>query len=80
MLGGQPIDRSDGSHSYIQQVAQKFRPADQLVLVIALEGTRKKAEFWKSGFYYIDLNANVPIVFAFADYFEAIISPKQDFQ
>ena len=67
ILGGLPIDRS-GSHSYVQQVTQKFRDADQLVLVIAPEGTRKKAEFWKSGFYYIALNANVPIAFAFVDY------------
>jgi hypothetical protein len=32
------------------------------------EGTRSKNRYWKSGFYYIALGAQVPIVMAYMDY------------
>ena len=32
------------------------------------EGTRSKARYWKTGFYYIALGAHVPIVMAYMDY------------
>ena len=37
-------------------------------LVIAPEGTRKRVERWKSGFYHIAHGAKVPIVLGFLDY------------
>jgi 1-acyl-sn-glycerol-3-phosphate acyltransferase len=39
-----------------------------LILVIAPEGTRKRGEYWKSGFYHVALRANVPIAASFLDY------------
>jgi len=39
-----------------------------LILVISPEGTRKKVQYWKTGFYYIAQGAHVPIVLAFMDY------------
>ena len=39
-----------------------------MALAIGPEGTRKKTDHWKKGFYYIALGAQVPIVFGFADY------------
>ena len=50
------------------------------------EGTRKKRDHWKKGFYYIALGANVPLAFAFADYerkvtgFGPAIMPTGDIQ
>ena len=66
-LGGIPVDRRS-PHKYVEQIVEAFRQRDELVLVIAPEGTRKKTEYWKSGFYHIALGAGVPIALGFADY------------
>ena len=39
-----------------------------LQLVVPPEGTRGKTRQWKTGFYYIALQAQVPIVLAYMDY------------
>ena len=66
-FGGIPIDRTIHS-SVIERVAEMFNNSERLVIAITPEGTRSKTEFWKSGFYYIALNAKVPVAFAFLDY------------
>ncbi len=66
-FGGIPIDRTIHS-SVIERVAEMFNSSERLVLGITPEGTRSKTEYWKSGFYYIALNAKVPVAFAFLDY------------
>ena len=38
------------------------------MICLAPEGTRKKTAYWRSGFYYIALGANVPIALAYLDY------------
>lgn len=38
------------------------------ILAIAPEGTRKNVKKWKTGFYYIALNANLPILMVSFDY------------
>ena len=45
-------------------------------MVIAPEGTRGKRKQWKTGFYHIALNANVPIALGYLDFEvkEAIIN------
>lgn len=65
-LGGIPVQRSE-HHQLVKAIAQEFRSRESLWLCMAPEGTRKKTDFWRSGFYYIALEANVPIVFAFLD-------------
>ncbi len=66
-LGMIPIDRS--SHQdYVQQFAGIFEKHDRFVLAVSPEGTRKKTEYWKSGFYHIARGAGVPIALAFVDY------------
>ncbi len=37
-------------------------------LAVTPEGTRKKVEEWKKGFYYIAEKAQVPIMIAYFDY------------
>ena len=39
-----------------------------LIIGIAAKGTRKQSPYWKSGFYHIAHQAQIPIVFAFLDY------------
>jgi 1-acyl-sn-glycerol-3-phosphate acyltransferase len=60
-LGGIPVVRS-ASHNVVAQVAAEFQRKDQMVLAVAPEGTRRKVESWKSGYWHIARAANVPIV------------------
>ncbi len=66
-LGAIPIDRSL-SHNIVEQMTSKFKESEKFVLALAPEGTRHRKDCWKSGFYHIALNANVPILLAFIDY------------
>jgi 1-acyl-sn-glycerol-3-phosphate acyltransferase len=51
--------------------ANAIKAADGNVQVIVPpEGTRSKARYWKTGFYYIALGAQVPILMAYLDYTE----------
>ncbi|MBS1951361.1 MAG: Acyltransferase [Cytophagales bacterium] len=61
LLGGYPVDRSS-SHDMVQQVVNLFNEHDEFVLAIAPEGTRKKVERLKTGFYFIAKAAHVPII------------------
>jgi 1-acyl-sn-glycerol-3-phosphate acyltransferase len=60
-LGGMPVDRS-ASNALVSGIVAEFARRDQLVLVVAPEGTRKKVDRWKTGFYHIARGANLPIV------------------
>jgi 1-acyl-sn-glycerol-3-phosphate acyltransferase len=66
-LGGVPVDRRS-PQNLVQQVAERFAKSDALVLAVPPEGTRKKVEYWKSGFYQIARAANVPLVLGFLDF------------
>ncbi|MEM6274476.1 MAG: 1-acyl-sn-glycerol-3-phosphate acyltransferase [Myxococcota bacterium] len=66
-LNGLPIDRR-GGRDMVSSVAAEFQARDELLLCIAPEGTRSRAEFWKSGFYHIARRARVPILMGFIDY------------
>lgn len=66
-LGGIPVDRS-AANGFIEQIAERFNHSEEMILAIAPEGTRKKTDYWKTGFYYIALKANVPICLGYIDY------------
>ena len=71
-LGGIPVNRSS-STNLVAASAQALRNADGPVqLVIPPVGTRSKTPYWKTGFYYIALEANVPILMAYMDYHKKI--------
>src|SRR5258706_1331720 len=61
LLGGHPVDRSS-SHDLVHQVVSIFNSHEKFVLALAPEGTRKKVDRLKTGFYYIAKQASVPIV------------------
>ena len=65
--GGIPVDRT-GNTKLVDQLKIEFDKTDELALVLSPEGTRKRVDKWKSGFYYIAKNANVPIVCGYLDY------------
>ncbi len=66
-LGGVPVDRSH-SQNTVKQITKCFRQHEKFHLLITPEGTRKRVNKWKKGFYFIALNAKVPILLAFLDY------------
>ena len=66
-LGGIPIERSR-SENRVAEMAQVFSDRAALGLVVPAEATRSRAEYWKSGFYYIAMAAKVPVVMSYLDY------------
>jgi 1-acyl-sn-glycerol-3-phosphate acyltransferase len=67
-LGGIPVHREQ-SNNLVAASADAIRAADGPVqLIVPPEGTRSKTRYWKTGFYYISLGAQVPIVMAYMDY------------
>jgi 1-acyl-sn-glycerol-3-phosphate acyltransferase len=65
--GAVSIDR-DRARDVVDQMIAEFDRRDELVLVIPPEGTRGRAEYWKSGFYRIALGAKVPVVPGYLDF------------
>jgi 1-acyl-sn-glycerol-3-phosphate acyltransferase len=66
-LGGIPVDRKKKT-SLSDQMVEIFAASEHFQLAVAPEGTRKKNVHWKTGFYYIAINAGVPISLAYIDY------------
>jgi 1-acyl-sn-glycerol-3-phosphate acyltransferase len=60
-MGGEPLDRSGGKNK-VDSVAAIFDKKETFRLAVLPEGTRKKVAEIKTGFYYIALKANVPII------------------
>jgi len=67
-LGGIAVHR-EKSNNLVAASAEAIRAADgPLQLVVPPEGTRSKTRYWKTGFYWIAVTAEVPIVMAYMDY------------
>jgi 1-acyl-sn-glycerol-3-phosphate acyltransferase len=60
-MGGEPLDRKGGLNK-VDSIAAIFERKEIFRLAVAPEGTREKVTTLKTGFYYIALKANVPIV------------------
>lgn len=66
-LGGEPIDRA-ARHGTVEVAIERFQTRQAWVLALSPEGTRRRTERWKTGFYRIALGAGVPIVPIAIDY------------
>lgn len=66
-LGGTPVDRS-GSNNLVEAVVAKFNASERLVIALSPEGTRKKVDKLRTGFYHIARQAQVPILMAALDF------------
>jgi 1-acyl-sn-glycerol-3-phosphate acyltransferase len=77
-MGGAPLDRS-GNLNKVDAIANVFEHRDVLRMAIAPEGTRKKVNKLKSGFYFIALKAKVPIIPVGFDYGKRQVSLGQPF-
>lgn len=66
-IGIIPINR-DSPHGVTQEIIDIIKQKEQIWIAIAPEGTRKKAEKIKSGFYHIAMGAQIPIAIFSLDY------------
>ena len=67
LLGGAPVDRFTKENK-VEAIAQLFDEHEEFRLTLAPEGTRKKVEKWRTGFYYIAKSAKVPIIMFTLDF------------
>ncbi|MEX5444270.1 1-acyl-sn-glycerol-3-phosphate acyltransferase [Acinetobacter schindleri] len=72
-MGGIGIDRrpkqaGESRPSMVQVMTDLFKQHPELVMLVTPEGTRARQERWKTGFYYVAVNAGVPIALAYMDY------------
>lgn len=65
--GGIPVNRA-GHSNVVDQVVGMFAAHAELRIALCPEGTRQRAAYWRTGFYYIALGAGVPILLGYADY------------
>jgi len=65
-MGGISIDRANAA-GVVAEVVAHATSAERYQLVIAAEGTRKPGRYWKSGFYRIAQQADIPICLGFCD-------------
>jgi 1-acyl-sn-glycerol-3-phosphate acyltransferase len=83
-FGGVPVHR-DAPDGVVEQAAAVLAPSRSAFLAIAPEGTRRKVERWKSGFWRIARAAGAPILPVAFDYrtravvLGALFAPTADY-
>lgn len=65
-LGGIAVDRSK-RNNLVDAAADILRSTDKIVLCVPPEGTRKKVDYWRSGFYHMARAAGVPVFLSWVD-------------
>ena len=66
-LGGVPVDRFS-KNNFVDQVVEMFNQNEAFAIALSPEGTRKKVDRMRTGFYHIALKADVPIVMLALDF------------
>lgn len=65
-LGGIPVNRANPGR-LVDEVVAQVRSGSPFFLVVTPEGTRKRGTVWKSGFYRIARDADLPVVLGYVD-------------
>lgn len=66
-LGGTPVTRVSGEGA-VPQIVEKLAAREQFIFGLSPEGTRKRVERWRTGFYHVALQTGAPIVLTYFDY------------
>ncbi len=66
-VGGIPVDRSR-ANNMVAAIVEQIGEGAGCAIVIPPAGTRSKTEYWKSGFYWIAVGAQIPLVCGYLDY------------
>jgi 1-acyl-sn-glycerol-3-phosphate acyltransferase len=64
--GGVPVDRHNPA-GVVEELVRLAGNGEPFVLVLAAEGSRTRAEYWKSGFYRLSQQTGIPILLGFVD-------------
>jgi len=72
-MGGIPVERGNKNNGIVDAAVKYFSENDEFVLTLAPEGTRKRVKKFKSGFYRIAKQADVPIVMVSFDFKTKIV-------
>lgn len=84
-IGAVRVDRGK-KNNLVEQMIEMFHQNKDTHLIICPEGTRKKVNHWKKGFYLIAEGAKVPILLGFIDYkkrycgIEKVFYPTGDYE
>lgn len=65
--GALGVDRSK-RNNLVEHTISLLKNTDRLVVLVPAEGSRNRVEKWKTGFYHIALESNVPISLGYLDY------------
>jgi 1-acyl-sn-glycerol-3-phosphate acyltransferase len=77
-LGGYPVDRSKNTN-ITDQVVNYFKTIPGFSIGITPEGTRKAVKSWKTGFWRIAQQANVPLILTSFDYARKEVTFREPF-
>lgn len=77
-LGVIEVNRS-ATRGFVDQILDRFQSEERLWIGIAPEGTRKRVEHWKTGFWKIAKGAGVPVVPAYFHYPDKVIGIGEPF-
>ncbi|NLT54674.1 MAG: acyl-phosphate glycerol 3-phosphate acyltransferase [Actinomycetales bacterium] len=65
-IGGVPVDRRHPA-GVVRDLVTRAGGDESFLLVLAAEGTRSRAEYWKSGFHRIARMSGLPITLGYLD-------------
>ena len=63
-----PKEKGEARPSMVNIMSDLFNEHEELAIMVTPEGTRSLREKWKSGFYHVAQNADVPIGLGYLDY------------
>jgi len=66
-MGAIGVDRTK-KNNLVDYAIDLFNENEKLVMLIPAEGTRKRVDKWKKGFYHIAKGANVSVALGYLDY------------
>jgi len=78
-IGGIAVDRSKNTNLVDQVIAILEKSEKEMGITVTPEGTRSYVEKWKTGFWYIAKNANIPIVMVGFDYSTKTVAFQEAF-
>lgn len=67
-MGGIGVDRKNQSTAFVTQLKEIVGSREEMAMLFTPEGTRKKVDKWKTGFYRVAVAVDIPIMLAYADY------------
>lgn len=71
------VNRSKEKNHLTNFAIEQLKSNKEIVVLVTPEGSRKKADKWRTGFYRIATAANVPITLAYADYPDKVIGVRE---